>query len=154
MFVEVKPIVDVKIRELCFRPYPGHRNGCPNFNKRSTCPPQAPLIFDVLDLNEKVYAIYNVFDLGSHVERMKNIHPSWSDRQLKCCLYWQQKARKELRTKIIEFLKEFPNYSVVGTPEAQGVNLTETMKNVGIILEWPPEKLTYQIVLAGIRKGN
>jgi hypothetical protein len=41
---------------------------------------------------------------------------------------------------------------VVNNPEAQGVNLTETMKNVGIILEWPPEKLAYQIVLSGIKK--
>jgi predicted metal-binding protein len=152
MFVEVKPIFDIKVRELCFKPYPLHKNGCPNYNKKMGCPPKAPLIFDVLNLDQKVYAIYNIFDIGFHVEKMRKLHPKWSDRQLKCCLYWQSKARKELKVKIIEFLREFPKYYVVNNPEAQGVNLTETMKNVGIILEWPPEKLAYQIVLSGIKK--
>ena len=43
---------------------------------------------------------------------------------------------------------------VLYCPEAMGVNVTETMKNVGIILEWPPETVTYQIVIAGSRLRN
>lgn len=39
--------------------------------------------------------------------------------------------------------------TVVLTPEAHGVNLTETMRSAGIVLEWPPDRLAYQIVLAG-----
>ena len=35
-------------------------------------------------------------------------------------------------------------------PEGAGVNITETMKNAGIILEWPPVNYTYQVALAGI----
>jgi hypothetical protein len=30
------------------------------------------------------------------------------------------------------------------------VNITETMESVGIVLEWPPENLTYQVALAGM----
>lgn len=32
-----------------------------------------------------------------------------------------------------------------------GVNVTETMKNAGVILEWPPANIAYQIALAGVR---
>jgi len=36
-------------------------------------------------------------------------------------------------------------------PEAMGINITATMAQAGIMLEWPPESVTYQIALAGIR---
>jgi len=39
-------------------------------------------------------------------------------------------------------------------PEAMGVNVTETMKRVGIELEWPPVNVAYQIALAGIFKKH
>ena len=38
--------------------------------------------------------------------------------------------------------------SIVKTPEGAGINITDTMKRVGIELEWPPTTKTYQIVLA------
>jgi len=147
----VEPVVDKAMRGLCCRPYPGHPKGCPNFKKKEGCPPSAPMIDETLDLSKPVHAVFNVFDLARHVKRMKNKHPHWSDRQLKCCLYWQPRARKQLREKIMRFLYEHPGETVVKCPEAQGVNLTETMKNAGIELEWPPENVTYQIVLIGTR---
>ena len=51
----------------------------------------------------------------------------------------------------MRFLYEHPGETVIKCPEAQGVNLTETMKNAGIELEWPPENVAYQIVLVGTR---
>ena len=145
----VKPVLDLSMRKLCVREYYNHKKGCPNFNKKEGCPPYCPTIDKTLDLSKPVYAIYNIFDFAGHVNKMQEKHSGWSKRQVECCLYWQPRARKILKGKIAEFLKEHRGLIAVGTPEAQGVNLTETMRNAGIELEWPPVTKTYQIVLAG-----
>jgi len=137
------------LRKLCTRRYPGHPRGCPNFGKRDSCPPQAPLINETLDLTQPVWVIYNDFDLASHVAKMRARHPNWTERQMYCLLYWQPTARKHLRAVIEEFLQQHPGLLVVSTPEAQGVDVTSTMRGVGIYLEWPPRNVAYQVVLAG-----
>ena len=148
---EVFPIIDPSVRLLCCRPYPGHPKGCPNFNHRANCPPRAPAWNEVFDVTRPTYCIVNRFDLAEHVERMKALHPGWSLRQLECCLYWQGTARKDLRVGIVEFKKSHPDYIVEECPEAMGVNVTETVHQVGVLLEWPPKKYVYHVALAGIR---
>ena len=143
-YIEVNPIIDSRMMSLCKTPYHNHPKGCPNFNKKDICPPRTKLFGNY----KKVFAIYNVFNLKSHVDRMRSLHPDWTYRQLSCCLYWQPKARKQLREKVKNFLRENDGYKIINNPEAMGVNITETMKNAGIILEWPPMKNTYQIVFA------
>lgn len=145
----VTPVVDCSVRHLCRKPYPGHPKGCPNWGKRDSCPPQADLLPNVLDLAAPVYAIWNAFDLASHVARMKEKHPDWSDRQLRCCLYWQGTARAVLRKQIDAFLREHPGLLVLTCPEACGVDVTATMRRAGIDLEWPPVSLAYQVALVG-----
>lgn len=147
--IEVAPIGDPSVRDLCCKPYPNHKRGCPNYDKKEGCPPSAPLITETLDFSDPIYAIYNVFDFGAHVEKMRAKHPDWSQRQLECCLYWQGTARKQLRAEIRTFLGNHSYARVVMCPEAQGVDVTATMKEVGIELEWPPKTVAYQIVLAG-----
>lgn len=145
----VSPVVNYRVRSLCFKPYPNHPKGCPNYKECSRCPPQAPLVRDVLDLERPVWAIYNAFDIGAHIASMKLKHPSWSDRQLRNCLYWQPGARKSLRAEIRAFLKEHQGMIVADTPEAMGVDVSATMASCGIFLEWPPSSLAHQVVLAG-----
>ena len=145
----VLPILRDDVRRLCLAPYPGHRKGCPNWNKRDGCPPQAPLLRQIVDLSDPVYCIYNRFDLGEHVARMRKQHPDWSDRKLKCCLYWQGTARKQLRLKVERFLEDNPGLAVLYTPEACGVDVTATMASIGIQLQWPVETVAYQVALAG-----
>ena len=84
---------------------------------------------------------------------MKEKHPHWSDRQLRNVLYWQGTAKKLHREKIRGFLKEYEHlgYEVV-TPEALGVDVTRTLANVGITLEWPPINKSYRIAFAAIPK--
>ncbi|OQB78726.1 MAG: hypothetical protein BWX88_05091 [Planctomycetes bacterium ADurb.Bin126] len=152
--IAVTVCVDHAVRKLCWKPYPGHPHGCPNFAQKRGCPPAAPLIETILDLTKPVVAIYNVFDLGAHRERMRAKHPDWTRRQLDCCLYWQPGARKALRAEVAAWITEQPlgmsgRFQIVATPEATGVNLTETMRSAGIVLEWPPNDFAYQIVLAG-----
>ena len=144
-WIEVKPVIDSKMRGLCVKPYPLHPKGCPNFNKKHGCPPQAP---HFKNNYSSVYAIYNIFDFKAHTDKMRLKHKDWSERQVRCVLYWQGTARKALRREIKSFLRQHRDYKIIGCPEAQGVNLTETMKNSGIILEWPPVNISYQIILA------
>lgn len=150
-FPVVVPVIDFHMRNLCTKAYPNHPKGCPNFGKRLTCPPQAPLFEDIIDMDCPVFAIFNIFPFGEHVERMRKKHKEWSKRQLECCLYWQGTARKQLRAKIDAFKKVRPADLILQTPEANGVNITATMFAIGAKLEWPPKTATYQVALAGTR---
>lgn len=148
----ITPVIDYKTRKVCLLPYSGHPDGCPNFGKKKTCPPKAPMFKDYFDLSKPFYLIINRFNFREHINKMKNKHPEWSDRQTRCCLYWQSSARKYLKIAIKDFLKTHPEYHVTTTPEAMGVDVTKTLKSVGINLEWPPENFTYQVALAGIKR--
>lgn len=149
IILPVIPVIDYSVRDLCIRPYPGHPKGCPNYSKKDGCPPSAKLFDSVYDLSQPVFAILNNFDLTAHVTRMMERHPTWSQRQLECCLYWQPKARKQLREHIKYFLSNHSGYKVETCPEAMGINITQTLKNSGIVLEWPPKKVSCQVALAG-----
>jgi predicted metal-binding protein len=149
-WIKVKPVVDTQMRALCVKPYPLHKHGCPNFDKKAGCPPAAP----IFNHSGDIYAIYNIFPYKQHIESMRQRHPNWSDRQVKCVLYWQGTARKQLRYEIRSFLDTVDDFYIIGCPEAQGVNLTKTMSNVGIELEWPPVNIAYQIVLAVKRESH
>ena len=145
--VRVDPDIDYQVRGLCVRPYPLHPKGCPNVGKCDRCPPQAPLFHEAFDLTEKVYAVVNEFNLAGHVGRMAAKNPTWSDAQLRCVLYRQGTARKQLRVKIAAALDGLPGYEATWCPEGMGVNVTETMAAVGIMLEWPPRHIVRQVAL-------
>ena len=149
----VTPVLDTRMRGLCARAYPGHPRGCPNLGKRSACPPLAPLFADVYDLSQPVYAIYTRFDLGAHVAAMRAKHPAWTERQLYNCLYWQGTARVALREEIERFYQtvQTRGFHVTACPEAMGVNVTETMRGIGVELQWPPRDYTVHVALAGMR---
>lgn len=148
--VQINPVINPGIMKLCTVPYPGHKKGCPNFNKRKGCPPHTPLFNEIINTEYLMYVIYNIFAFGEHVERMQIKHPDWSKRQLECCLYWQGTARKQLKGEIKRFTDLFGlDHTILTVPEAYGVNVTKTMKTIGVDLEWPPVKHTYQIAMAG-----
>jgi hypothetical protein len=147
---QVQPIIDISVRALCARPYALHPKGCPNIGKSDRCPPVAPEFTDVFDLHAPVYAVINEFDLIGHVERMREKHPAWSGLQVACVLYWQGTARKQLRAKIDEALAILPGYAATWCPEAMGVNVTATLEQVGIALEWPPVHIVRQVALLAV----
>lgn len=153
MIIEVVPVIDYSVRQLCPKPYYNHPRGCPNYGRKKGCPPGAPLFDQVYDLSHPVFAIINEFDIGGHIQKMKEKHPEWSEHQLRCVLYWQGGARKQLKKKGIEFLRTHPGYQIETCPEAMGVNITDTLRSVGIELEWPPTKIARQVALAGIKKA-
>lgn len=148
-FSEAVLVVDHNLRNLCAHPYCNHLRGCPNYGKRDTCPPKAPYIEEFLDLTKPTFIIWNVFDLIPHLEKMGRLHPNWTDRQKRCCLYWQTRARSRLRDWIDVFQYQYPGLCVTTCPEAMGVNVSETMSKIGEKLQWPPETKTYQVAIAG-----
>lgn len=148
-WIRITPVRDPLCQGLCSRPYYNHPRGCPNLGKKPGCPPH---IKD-WDPEGITYAIYNKFDLGAHRDKMRRAHPTWTDRQLSCCLYWQPTARKALKNEIRRFLVDAPgNYLLCHSPEALGYNITKTMATAGIDLEWPPNKYAYQIVFASMKE--
>ena len=151
MYAQVELAVDPKVRALCARPYPNHPRGCPQPGNCPTCPPRGRLITDVLDLSQPTFVICTEFPLGEHVAKLKAKHPDWTQRQLACCLYWQPKARQNLLQAIKDFAKLHPSLFITASPEAMGVNVTETMRRAGVQLEWPPVARTYQVAVAGTR---
>lgn len=141
---------------LCSRPYPGRPKGCPNFGTRATCPPQAKS-FD-LAYPGTWYAIWNVFDIGAHAVRMRGLQPEWTEKQCRCCLYWQGTARKQLRALVKTALREIqPEGHITDyveyVPEAHGMDVTNTMKSIGVNLQWPPADKTVQVAVVFVEDG-
>lgn len=152
--IQVDPVVDHSVRGLCVRPYPLHPKGCPNFGKCDRCPPKAPFFEEAFDLALPVFAVVNQFDLAAHVARMAARNPDWSDRQLRCVLYWQGTARKQLQEKIQTALAGLPGYVATWCPEGMGVNVTATMQAIGVPMEWPPVNVAMQVALLGFPRGR
>ena len=152
-FDRVIPVVDLRVRGLCVKPYPNHPGGCPNFNKKPGCPPAAPRLTEAFDLEQPCYAIWTSFNFGAHVAAMRVKHPDWSQRQLECCLYWQPKARKLLEAVIAAFRQAHNTNEtclrVERCPEAMGLDVTATMAKLGVVLEWPPQHYTTHVAFAG-----
>lgn len=148
---EVTPVIDTGIRKVCKKPYAGHPKGCPNWNKegRFDCPPKAPPLHRVIDLEKTVFAVVSAFDIGSHILRMKSKHPDWTDRQLRNVLYWQGTARKKLRGGIAQLVAEHGGLVVLTCPEACGLMVTKTVEPLGVTLSWPPLETVHHVALAG-----
>lgn len=158
MIVELNPEnmpFEKKIQFLCRRPYHNHLKGCPNFGKKVGCPPNQLLIDGIFDFQKKIYLVYTEFDLASHTAKMKKLYPYWSEHQIYCVLYWQPRARKFQREEEEKAMRELGLDYICRSPEAHGVNITELMRQIGVLLEWPPRNITRLVSLAGFKlKGE
>lgn len=144
-------IIDYGARKWCLLPYPNHPKGCPNYNKSSECPPNAPLVGDFVDITKKMWFIVIKFDLSSHVAKMKDRHPYWTDKQARCVLYWQNTVRRRLRDACIIFAtpKQLV-YTLI--PEAMGVQVIKSAKKLDIPIKTRPIDTVYKIALIGYPK--
>ena len=142
-------LVNLEAREWCKLPYPGHPKGCPNYGKKAICPPAVATIDRVFDLERPCWFVVEKFDLGAHAKRMKEKHPKWSDRQCRCVLYWQAgvKSRLKEKTKLILYNK----LGTIATdcPEAMGVNVTTTLRRLGLPIKNKPDGTVYKVALVG-----
>jgi len=133
------------IRPLCAAVFYKHSKGCPNLGIKEGCPPKASLFTDVFE--PEVYVVAVKFDLAGYVAKKRLEHGGWTQRALENPRHWQGHVRSILKNACEERCRGYPGYVSVTNAEAMGVNLTDTCRNVGIILEWPPGKVVYQVSL-------
>lgn len=143
MIIKIDPAsleIDKKFQGLCRKPYHGHPKGCPNYGKKEACPPGQPLIGEILDLNENVFLIYTLHNIGYFAEKMMERHPEWNSRQCYNPRYWQGTARKFHKAEREKAL-QVEGIERIIWPENHGVNVSKLMEDIGIDLnwEWPPE---------------
>ncbi len=146
-----------RIREFCKRPYPGHPNGCPNYNKNPYCPPKSPYRADIL----KKYSIFRLvwvsFDFETYMKRFRVKHPDWTLRQLANPLYWQNAVKRILK----EYIKTFQYDELLGAGsgflnaqslESAGINVFVTLKRNKIPYEIRPKKQIIMVALLMSKK--
>jgi len=156
-------VFDKRTREWCKMPYPGHPKGCPNYDTRDTCPPRAPMVYDYFDLSKPHWFAIVRFDLATYAAGLKEKHPDWSDKKCRCCRYWQNTPRKELREIAGPFINKMnfkSNFSEIDNdlfgfhliPEAMGVNVFRTCRRIGISLRKTPKEIVHKVALIGVIK--
>lgn len=144
-----KLVIDERVRSWCMMPYPGHPNGCPNYNHSNTCPPKVPVVSKVFDLEKQHWFIIEEFNLALHAKSMVEKHPGWSDRQSRCCLYWQNGVRKRLREACNSWIRLHAGYGYTLIPEALGVNVFRTAHRYDIMIRKNPSDIVYKVALVG-----
>jgi len=145
-------VIQRQTRDWCRLPYPGHPNGCPNYDRSEQCPTKIPLVSEIFDLSQPLHFIITTFDLRAHMCKMARKHPDWSTRQQKCCLYWQNAVRKTLTELCNQFINGRPNKMYTLIPEAMGVNVFRTAHRHKIMIRKDAYPIVYKVALVGTRK--
>jgi len=154
-----------KTRGWCLLPYPNHPKGCPNYNNNPLCPPKANYMSEKIGKYKFYYLIYANFNFRKYREQMTLNHPTWSDRQIGCVLYWQNSVKKRIK----DFLKkiyiknsltnlylfgcgsgfndDFFKQEKILSMEAAGINVFSTLKNNDIEFEAKPKNKILLVTL-------
>lgn len=135
-------------RSMCVRPYKGHKNGCPNFGRLPTCPPNIPCMYDqVFDMSD-VYAVVTKFYLEEFYRKRREKRPDLSEGQIRNIRPWQPITKKENDYALSDFYRENPDkkdYVSTLLLECMGVDVVGTMKEVGLEIKLPPEEIVYRV---------
>lgn len=115
-------------RAWCRRPYPGHPRGCPRFGKANLCPPKLKYDPSILNPYSHFYLAVARFDLKSYCALRLCEHPSWTERQQRCLLYWQPAVRNMLANYVDQIA--FANYGKVDRVIGCGATFTHNLQEV------------------------
>ena len=133
---------------MCIRPYKNHKNGCPNFGKLPTCPPNIPCMYDQIFDTTDVYAIVTKLNLKSYFDKRRERRPDLAEGQIRNIRVWQPTALKENDYAISEFYRENSgkkDYISTRLLECMGVDVINTMKEVGLEIKFPVEDYAFRI---------
>ena len=135
-------------RSMCIRPYKNHKNGCPNFGRLPTCPPNIPCMYDqVFDISD-VYAVVTKFNLYEYFDERREANPNLAEGQIRNLRIWQPKTLRDNDYAIRDFYLEHPekkDYVSTRLLECMGVDVVHTMQEVGIEIKFPPGEYVYRI---------
>lgn len=148
-----KLVVNQRAREWCKLAYPGHPKGCPNYGKLKECPPAVKPVGEVFDLSRMHWFVTVEFDLEAQTKRMAELHKNWTQKQCRNLLYWQKGVNADLEVEVREFIN-FAQLAFTLKPEAMGVNVIQTARNLGVPIETKPVKKVFKIALVGYPRRN
>lgn len=135
-------------RSMCIRPYKNHKYGCPNFGKLPTCPPNIPCMYDQIFDTSDVYAVVTKFYLEEYFDKRRKNRPDLAEGQIRNIRVWQPIAIKENDYAISEFYQENidkQDYVATRLLECMGIDVINTMKEVGVEIKFPVENYAYRI---------
>ena len=135
-------------RDLCAKPYPNHKTGCPNLND---CKYFRGDLMELICHAENIHLAWVEFDIVKYADAVKKEHPNWTKRQLHNLLYWQSSLRAKLDVNIIRtFHPKYgcagQDYLIVMNAEGGGVNYYRTMRQLGVTLDLPKDLKTVRII--------
>lgn len=139
-----------RTRDWCKLPYDGHKKGCPNHCNSDTCPPNVEY---KPKLPDKLKILVCKFDMKKYVNSMSMLHPDWTEKQLRCVLWWQGSIKKIMKDKISEDKLNptiiYGSGSGFGGPsmEAIGINVILTLKKLHIPIKAKPTDTVYMAAL-------
>ncbi len=135
-------------RSMCIKPYKNHKNGCPNFGKLPTCPPNIPCMYDqVFDVSD-VHAVVTKFNLEEYYNERREKRPDLHEGQIRNIRNWQPTAIKENDYAISELYKDNQikkDYVSTRLLECMGVEVVKTMEKVGIKIKFPVKEYAYRV---------
>jgi predicted metal-binding protein len=158
-------IFDTKVQSYCNNP----KYVCPYFGHSWACPPKAPYLEEEIMSYESYFLIYTKFDLKGNSMKNKKRYKGYSymrkimekeiesflkqhnDRFDELKILWDGHCRiceKENKTCSIEnnIPCRYPN-KIRYSMEAVGIDVTQTVKNVNLDIEWPPVNRIYRFGL-------
>jgi len=149
MIIEVTGtlVIQPETREWCKLPYTGHPKGCPNYGISKECPPKIEKVNKIFNLSKKHW--FAIEEFTNTCKKMLLLHKNWSQKQTKCCLYWQNSVRKKLKEQCLEFIYSHPNCIYTLIPEAMGINVFRTAYKHGIKINRNAYPIVYKIALIG-----
>lgn len=124
------------VYSLCTQNYYLHKYGCPNFGEKEGCPPNVLHISQQYDL-DSINILLLKFPFESYISQKKELHPDWSMRALCNPRHWQNHLKTSLNEYWNSIEEKYPEYKLIKNPEAQGVNVEKTLKQLDIDLQWP-----------------
>lgn len=150
-----------KVRWYCTMPYPGHPDGCPNYNRNPSCPPMSRKRDDILSRYDQFHLVVASFDIERYVAIMKGLHPDWTAKQLRNVLYWQSSVKKAMKKAIVtsnvvysEVLGAGSGFWKSQSMESAGIYVFGMLKKNGIDFDVKARKKIKMVALLCGRKGS
>jgi hypothetical protein len=150
LYEKIQPVTHSKgeVIHLCKQHYYHNGNantGCPNYGEKEGCPPEVLHIKEAYDMNS-IHLLTIQFPFEEYIDIKREINPTWTNRALINQRHWQGHLKSLLNTFWEDIEDRYPEHNVIKNPEAMGVNLEETMKKLGIQLQWCEQNEKHEII--------
>lgn len=106
----------------------------------------------------KLKLIIAKFDFEKYIHLMQQKNPNWSQKQIRCVLYWQSQIKKILKKEIQKYHPDLVLScgSGIGTysMEAVGIDVMNSLKKLNFPIEIKPQHYVHLVCLIGFKAQN